>query len=136
MNAPSPSVEPVQKTGSGPPRATIDWQQVRQQLAKAVAATDEAYRLSPERARAILEERARLLARIPPAPPAVGESLQVVVFRLGDERYALETQYVREVVRLSDYAPLPGAPAFVLGILNLRGEILSVLDLRPFCGVP
>jgi purine-binding chemotaxis protein CheW len=85
----------------------------------------------------ILEERARLLARVPPTPPAPGEVLQVVTFTLGDERYAIETSRVREIVRLGEaYARLPGAPAFVFGAMNLRGEILTVLDLRPFFGVP
>jgi purine-binding chemotaxis protein CheW len=117
------------------PNGPIDWQQVRQQLANAVQ-EDAARRLSPERARLVLEERARMLARVPPVAPVAGEALQVVVFSLGEERYALETHSVREVVRLRDHAVLPGAPAFVFGVLNLRGEVLSVLDLRPFFGVP
>jgi purine-binding chemotaxis protein CheW len=119
-----------------PSRAAIDWQQVRQRLAEAAAATEAAATLSPERARAVLEERARLLAQVPPAPPAAGETRLVVAFGLGDERYAIETRCVREVVRLRDHAPLPGAPAFVFGALGLRGEVLVVMDLRPFFGVP
>jgi purine-binding chemotaxis protein CheW len=117
------------------PTTSPDWQEVRRRLAHAGEATETATRLEPERARAILEERARLLAKVPPTPPAAGAVLQVVTFALGDERYALETSHVREVVRLRDYAPLPGAPAFVFGAQNLRGEILAVMDLRPFFGV-
>src|SRR5258708_884019 len=108
----------------GRPIDSTDWREVRQRLAKAASATEEAARLSPERARAILEERARLLGRVPPAADARGEVLQVVTFTLGDERYAIETSHVREVVRPGEgYAPLPGAPAFVFGALNLRGEV-------------
>jgi purine-binding chemotaxis protein CheW len=62
--------------------------------------------------------------------------LQVVTFSLGEERYAIEARYVQSVVRLRDFAPLPGAPDFVFGALNLRGEILAVMDIRPLCGVP
>jgi purine-binding chemotaxis protein CheW len=127
---------PSSSSSSRTPPSRIDWQQVRTRLAEAMEATQASIHLSPERARAVLEERARLLARVPPAPPAAGEVFQVVSFSLGDERYAIETRYVREVVRLRDYAPLPGAPAFVFGALNLRGEVLAVMDLRPFCGVP
>jgi purine-binding chemotaxis protein CheW len=87
-------------------------------------------------ARAVLEERARQLARALPLPPAPGEVIQVVVFALGDETYALETQYVREVVRVRDSAALPGAPPFVFGAMNLRGEVHAVMDLRPFFDVP
>jgi purine-binding chemotaxis protein CheW len=115
---------------------SIDWKQVRQYLAEAALATEEASRLSPDRARVILEERARQLGRVPPPPPAPGEVLQVVTFTLGGERYAIGTNHVREVIRLGEgYARLPGAPAFVFAAVNLRGEILTVLDLRPFFGI-
>ncbi len=115
---------------------STDWQQLRRRLGEAVSATEEAAQLSPQRARAILEERAQLLARVLPAPPAPGEVLQVVTFTLGDERYAIETSHVREVVRLGvGHAPLPGAPDFVFGAFNLRGEVVVVLDLRALFGV-
>jgi purine-binding chemotaxis protein CheW len=116
---------------------STDWKEVRRRLEEAVTATEETARLTPQRARTILEERARVLARVAPAPPAPGEVLQVVTFTLGEERYAIETSRVREVVRLGEaYARLPGAPAFVFGAMNLRGEILTVFDLRPVFGVP
>jgi purine-binding chemotaxis protein CheW len=117
----------------------IDWQQVRQRLARTGAATEEALRLSPERAKAVMDERAKALARVPPAAPQAAEVLEVVTFLLADEHYAVETQYVREVrevVRLSEYTPLPGAPPFLRGVINLRGEILAIIDLRTFFGVP
>jgi purine-binding chemotaxis protein CheW len=134
------------KPKQGEKRTVLDWAQVRQRLARALAATEESERLTPERKRQVLEERARLLARPTDspvaAPPAQREPkwsgsplLEVVVFTLGNEEYALETRHVREVVRLADWTPLPGAPAFLLGVLNLRGDILAVLDLRSFFGI-
>src|SRR5262249_11327106 len=63
------------------------------------------------------------------------ELLQVVTFALAGERYALGIEHVREVVRFTDYTPVPGAPAFLVGLLNLRGSILAVIDLRKFLGV-
>jgi purine-binding chemotaxis protein CheW len=84
----------------------------------------------------VLDERARALARVPPAAPHAAEVLEVATFLLASEQYAIETQYVREVVRLTEYTPLPGSPPFLRGVMNLRGEILAIIDLRTFLGVP
>jgi purine-binding chemotaxis protein CheW len=114
---------------------TIDWQQIRDRLARAIAATEEALHLSPARARRVLEERAQILARVPATAAQAGEVLTLATFILANERYAIETDYVREVVRVIDCVPVPGAPDFLVGLLNLRGEILAVIDLRKFLGV-
>jgi purine-binding chemotaxis protein CheW len=113
----------------------IDWQQVRQRLARAHQATEESLRLSPERARAVMEQRARDLARVPPRPPHATEVLEVVTFALADERYAVETCHTREVRPFPEFTPVPGAPDFLAGLVNLRGEVLAVFDLRRFFGV-
>jgi purine-binding chemotaxis protein CheW len=113
----------------------IDWQLARERLARARKAVEESLRLSPEQARSVMEERARALARVPPREPAAAEVLEVVTFTLANERYAIETRHVREVVRFTDFTPVPGAPDFLVGLLNLRGEILAVFDLRKFFGV-
>ena len=55
---------------------------------------------------------------------------------LAYERYAVETQYVSQVAMLEHLIPLPCTPAFVLGIVNLRGAILPVLDLKNFFELP
>jgi purine-binding chemotaxis protein CheW len=124
------------KAPSRGPSGPIDWKRVRELLARAIQATEEATTLSPERARSVMEERARVLARVPPEPPRTAEILEVAIFVLGAERYAIETRYVREIVRLADFTPVPGAPDFVVGVMSLRGEILAVIDLRRFLGVP
>jgi len=85
--------------------------------------------------REVLEQRARLLARVPEEPPRAGEVLELVGFVLAGERYAIESRFVREVARLSRFTPVPGTPAFVLGVTNLRGEILALFDLRRLLGV-
>ncbi len=122
------------KSRPATPTGGIDWQQVRARLAKARAATEESGRLSPERARAVMEERARTLARVPPKPPQAAEVLEVVTFGLAGERYAVETRHVHEVVRAAEFTPVPGAPDFLTGLINLRGDILAVFDLRRFFG--
>jgi len=88
-----------------------------------------------ERARAILEERARLLARPPPAEVRAADRLELLIFSLSGETYALETRSVREVARFADFTGLPGASPFLLGVTNLRGEILPVFDLRRLAGI-
>jgi len=84
----------------------------------------------------ILHERAVALARPPPASAAPHGSLELLEFRLASERYAVETRHVVEVHPLRDLTPLPGTPPFIRGIVNLRGRILPVLDLKKFFDLP
>jgi purine-binding chemotaxis protein CheW len=83
----------------------------------------------------ILRERAQALARIPP-PPTAGTVLELLEFGLASERYAIEQRYVQEVHPLRELTPLPGTPAFILGIVNVRGRIVPVLDLKKFFELP
>ncbi len=83
----------------------------------------------------ILRARARALAEVPEQPRA-GEMLDLLEFSLAHERYAVETRYVQEVHALRELTPLPGTPAFVLGIVNLRGRIMPVFDLKKFFDLP
>ena len=55
---------------------------------------------------------------------------------LAYERYGVELKYVREVYPLTELTPIPGIPSFVLGIINVRGEILSVIDIKKFFDLP
>jgi len=89
----------------------------------------------PDGRREVLDQRARVLARVPEEPPRAGEVLELVGFVLAGERYGIESRFVREVARLSRFTPVPGTPAFVLGVTNLRGEILALFDLRHLLGV-
>jgi len=57
-------------------------------------------------------------------------------FRLARERYALENRWVQEVCPLKELTPLPCTPPFVLGIVNVRGRILPVFDLKKFFDLP
>lgn len=91
---------------------------------------------SPGAATQLLRARAQELAR-PTQQATAGETwLEVLEFRLAQERYAVETRYVREVVPLQDLTPLPCTPPFVLGIVNVHGHILPVLDFGRFVDLP
>ncbi len=64
------------------------------------------------------------------------EVLQWVTFRLDQETHGINVMQVREVLRYSDIAPVPGAPSYVLGIINLRGNVVTVIDTRARFGLP
>jgi purine-binding chemotaxis protein CheW len=89
----------------------------------------------PDDAMAILRARARALAR-PLEEVAATPLLELLEFRLADERYAVETRHVREVYPLKDLTPLPCTSSFVAGIVNVRGRILPVIDLKKFFDLP
>lgn len=59
-----------------------------------------------------------------------------VTFRLGDEKYGINVAMVREVLKYTEIAPVPGAPYYVLGIINLRGNVVTVIDTRSRFGLP
>ncbi len=84
----------------------------------------------------ILKSRAHDLAREIRSTDETTNSLEVVVFRLADEQYAIESIRVREVYPIKELTPLPCTPSFVLGIINVRGQILTVIDLRRFFDLP
>lgn len=62
--------------------------------------------------------------------------VQWVTFRLEDETYGINVMQVQEVLRISEIAPVPGAPDYVLGIINLRGNVVTVIDTRKRFGLP
>ena len=116
--------------------ATVDWREVERRLGAAHAAIEHARVLEPEETKRILKARAETLAREPEKTEVDDERLEVVEFLLAYERYAVESRYVREVYPLENLAPLPCTPAFVLGIVNVRGEMLSVVDIKKFFDLP
>jgi purine-binding chemotaxis protein CheW len=115
--------------------APVDWSALAARLAAASDATRRGAGPTGAQARRILAERGRALAAPPRAARPEG-TLAVVGLALGLERYALEAALVREVIRPARLARLPGAPAFLVGIANLRGEIVDVIDVRGFLGLP
>jgi purine-binding chemotaxis protein CheW len=79
----------------------------------------------------ILQERAKSIAgRNKTVGEADGSLISVVEFLLKPERYAIEEKYISEVLFLKDIAPIPGTPPFVMGVINLRGRIVTVVNLK------
>src|SRR6185369_524449 len=82
-----------------------------------------------------LEERAKLLAEAQSQDQEIfGED--VVIFRVGDGSYSLPARMIREVQPLDQYTRLPGTPDFIVGLVNLRGKLLTALDIRPLLDLP
>lgn len=63
-----------------------------------------------------------------------GHERQIVAFCLGSETYGVDIQKVREIIPIQKIVPVPRAPDFVEGIINLRGKVIAVLDLRKHFG--
>lgn len=82
----------------------------------------------------ILAERAAALARVDDVED-VGETITLVVLALGGERYAIDIDHVREIRAMETLTQLPATPIFWLGLVNLRGNLAPVLDLRRYLGV-
>lgn len=113
------------------PSAKMDWEAVWKSLN-----WDDQTRLQE-----IEQERLRRRAR-QYAEPLVEETLtaedtrSALVFDLGKERYGIDVMLVRGVRAAQHITPVPGTPDFYRGIINLRGQIITVLDLRLFFGLP
>lgn len=116
-------------------RATLDWREIHRRLDAAREAVEQGGRLNPENAKAVLRSRAKELAREQETMQEQ-DALEVIGFVLAHESYAVEARYVREVVPLNNLTPVPGMPSHVLGIINVRGRILFVIDIKKFFGLP
>jgi purine-binding chemotaxis protein CheW len=68
--------------------------------------------------------------------PDLPQPLRACVFALAGQRLAADIRHTREVVVLPDRTAVPRAPAFVLGVANLRGNVVPVVDLRQVLGLP
>jgi purine-binding chemotaxis protein CheW len=116
--------------------ATIDWGRIHQRMAAVEAAIARIGHASSEDTRDILRARAANLAKERDNHVLPSGILEVLTFMLGQERYGIETRYVREVAPMNELTPLPGSPSFVMGIVNIRGQVVSVIDIRKLFELP
>ena len=86
--------------------------------------------------RTILKNRAIAMAQEPEQKRAASATIGVITFTLAAETYGIESAFVREVYLLRDFTPLPGVPPYIFGIINVRGQILPVVDLKKFFNLP
>ncbi|MDO8842678.1 chemotaxis protein CheW [Methanocalculus sp.] len=91
--------------------------------------------VADEETEGILKRRAQAM-RAPQEEEGEGIYPEILRFQLGYVEYAVEMQYVREVILTGEITPVPGVPAFITGISAVRGKIISLVDLRKFFGIP
>lgn len=112
------------------------WQEVHTRLERARLAMESGGELPPEEIARILRDRARALATPPEAATPSAETIELLVFVLAGERFGIETDQVLEAASLREWISVPCTPAFVLGVINYRGRIVTVLDMRRLLDLP
>jgi len=118
-------------------KGELDWAELHSRLDASHDALKRRLSPSPEEKRKTLRARARSLAvgsKKEAASPHL--LLEVVEFVLGPEHYGIESCHIREIYPLSEFTPLPCTPAFVLGLINVRGQILSIIDIKKLFDLP
>jgi purine-binding chemotaxis protein CheW len=114
----------------------VNWSAIRRRLEASGDVLEAERSAGTDEANAILKSRARALAE-PQLPETSDEDYaEVLEFLLAGETYAVETSFIRETFPLTDFTPLFCTPSFVTGIINVRGRIVSIVDLRRFFDLP
>lgn len=118
------------------PAGAIDWNEVRERMDIAMRRTEEVLAPPSSRTDRILRERARAMAKPPAQPDDSERTLHVIPFGIAGEPHLIESRFVFEVLRGAAIAPLPRTPEFLLGVTNIRGELIPVFDLALLLGSP
>jgi purine-binding chemotaxis protein CheW len=138
---------PAASASGGGYKSDLDWIGLHRRLDLSQAAMERKLSPGPEEKQEILRARARSLARSLALAPAQatwgkieatspGLRLDVVEFVLGPEHYGIELSHIREIHALMEFTPLPSTPAFVLGLVNVRGQILSIINIKKLFDLP
>ncbi len=114
---------------------TIDWEAIHRRLAVSATFISGGAGHSPEEVCRVLEARARVAAK-PPVTVDDVKRLEILVFTIAGETYGVEICHVGEVCQLKDLTVLPCTPPFIAGVMNRRGQILAIVDLRKFFELP
>ena len=117
-------------------RARIDWDATKRRLREAESALERALITDPERIDLVYRQRALQMAQRHGEASVNVPVIRVLVFSLGAETYGIPIADLTEVLPSVKCSPVPRAAAEVVGVINLRGELRSVLDLRRLLSVP
>jgi purine-binding chemotaxis protein CheW len=117
--------------------ARLDWAELHARLDASQVALKRRLTPSLEEKQKILRARAKSLAAKGKAEATSPHLLlEVVEFVLGPEHYGIESSHIREIHPLNEFTPLPCTPSFVLGLVNVRGQILSIIDIKKLFDLP
>jgi purine-binding chemotaxis protein CheW len=111
-------------------RGEFDWGAVQERLRASELALEEALTPNPQLVEEAYRQRAARLASVEMNRAPASPGLSALVFRLGQELYAIEMKELAEVLQFARCVPVPGASRQFLGVINLRGELRAVMDLR------
>lgn len=115
----------------------IEWEKLKARLRATEQALLERPSLADEKVKRTLAMRAERLAERSRAKKSAGTEISVLMVKIAEERFALPVEQISEIVPFQVITPVPGAPSEVRGVINLRGEILTVaqtsalLELSP-----
>jgi purine-binding chemotaxis protein CheW len=107
----------------------MNWEQARERLRASASALEEALAESPARMEAAYRLRAVWLAKAEADPKPASPALPVLVFRLAQERYAIGLKELAGVLPFARCTPVPGAPPQFRGVIEVEGELRTVVDL-------
>jgi len=107
-----------------------------QRLQKAKKAIKKEADLTARNKREVLKSRARELSRAEERNKETAPHIEVLEFILGGERYALETGYIREIYPMKEYTVLPCTPPFIMGIINVHRQVITIIDMKKFFDLP
>jgi len=107
-----------------------------QRLQKAKKAIKKEAVLTARNKREFLKSRARELSRAEERNKETAPHIEVLEFILGGERYALETGYIREIYPMKEYTVLPCTPPFIMGLINVHRQVITIIDMKKFFDLP
>lgn len=112
----------------------IDWAALHERIRVATEGLERGFEPDAAEVERRLAERAERLARATTAPPAASDEIRILEFEIAGQPLAVDSRYVREVTTDLAPTPVPHAPAWALGVVHLRGEMLTVLDFQALTG--
>jgi purine-binding chemotaxis protein CheW len=122
---------------NGSDKTEFDWAGLHSRLHASHEALKRKLTPSTGERQKILHSRARLLAATGKAKATSAHFvLEIVEFVLGSEHYGIESSHIREIHPLNEFTPLPCTPTFVLGLINVRGQILSIINIKKLFDLP
>lgn len=110
--------------------SAINWEGIRSSLESFREKLEADILVSEKDKEKILRTRAKALSREIKKESLTGDYLEVVEFVLADEKYGIELNSIVEVYKLKDLTSLPGTPPFILGVISVRGKILTIIDIK------
>jgi len=123
------------KTAREGKKKNIDWEEAHRRVDITKKTLEFGFQPGRDEKEKIFQARAQALS-VERKETASGEYINVLEFLLASERYAVEAQSVREVHPFTELTRIPCTPPFVLGIINIHGQFLSVIDVKKYFNFP